>query len=190
MSIEGACMSFLNSLPRDPHLADVFKKFPRGVKPLLEFHDIILREDSSLSIGEREMIAAYVSGLNGCDFCYGAHTRIAEVYGVSPSLLAGILNDVESSSIDNKFKPVLVYVKKLTLTPSKIIKKDIDQMLDAGWDDAAVYDIATVCALFNFMNRIVDGMGVRPSISVIKEKEGSISRSTYQDFGRAINVLD
>ena len=50
------------SLPNPPDLSDVFLKFPRGARAIAELHDIVLRGESPLSIGEREMIAAHVSG--------------------------------------------------------------------------------------------------------------------------------
>ncbi len=58
-------MALFPSLSENPHLADVFKKFPEHVRPLLEYHDLLLRGDSPLTIAERELIAAYVSGLVG-----------------------------------------------------------------------------------------------------------------------------
>ena len=75
-------MARFPTLPEDTHLADVFKAFPAGVIPLLEYHDIILRAESPLSVAQRELIAAFVSGLNACDFCYGAHSIIAESFGI------------------------------------------------------------------------------------------------------------
>ena len=61
-------MSRFPSLPDNPHLADVFKRFTQGVWPLLDFHDAILRGDSELSVGERELIAAFTSERNHCPF--------------------------------------------------------------------------------------------------------------------------
>lgn len=182
-------MTLIKTLPDNPHLADVFKKFPRGVKPLLEFHDILLREQSPLSIAERELIAAYVSGLNGCYFCFGAHVRIAKEFGIEPSLLESLLDDIDSSKIEERMKPLLRYVKVLTKTPSKITRELIDNIHDSGWDDHAIYDAASVCALFNFMNRIVEGMGVVSAPPINKESREVSSPTSYQDFGHAIGVI-
>lgn len=165
--------------------------FPQGLKPLLEYHDAILREESPLTVAQRELIAAYVSGLNGCQFCFGSHVRIASLYGIKPEVFEEILIDIESSSIEEKMKPILLYAKKLTLNSSRITQADVTKILDAGWEEDAVYSAASTCALFNFMNRIVDGLGVSaetiPSGSMKGEKH--LSKTSYQDFGKMIGVL-
>ncbi len=55
-------MALFPSLPERAFLGDVYKRFPKTLRPLLEYHDILLRGPSPLSIAEREMIAAYVRG--------------------------------------------------------------------------------------------------------------------------------
>lgn len=153
-------MRFLDSLPENTHLADVFKRFPKGVAELLDYHDIMLRGSSPLSIGERELIAAFVSGLNECDFCFDAHQSYAEAFGIDFDLFDALFKDIDTAPIEEKLKPLLHYVAKLTKEPHKIIKADVDAILTAGWDEEVVHDAAAVTALFNFMNRIIFGLGV------------------------------
>lgn len=181
-------MKLIDSLPNNPHLADVFRLFSKGVIPLLEYHDIILRDESPFTIEQREIIAAYVSGLNGCQFCYGAHKRIAESFGVDATLLEEAIVNIETSPIESKLKPILRYVKTLTLHPSKITKSLIDDIKAVGWSDEAIYDAASVCALFNFMNRIVEGMGVVPSAPISSAKSGIPTKEDYRNFGRMIGL--
>ncbi|MGI9284487.1 MAG: carboxymuconolactone decarboxylase family protein [Pseudomonadales bacterium] len=159
------------SLPNPPDLSDVFLKFPRGARPLLELHDIVLRGDSPLSPGEREMIAAHVSGTNACDYCYGAHSTIASAFGIDKELFDEIQNDLSTANIPDKLKPMLAYVAKLTATPSRVTATDAQAVYDAGWDERALYDAVTVCALFNFMNRIVEGTGCSPAAEAAGEDE-------------------
>lgn len=71
-------MAYLPSLGDDPVLLDVFKAFPGTARPLLEYHQVLLRGPSPFSEAERELIAAYVSGLNACQHCHGVHTATAE----------------------------------------------------------------------------------------------------------------
>ncbi len=70
-------MTFLPSLPDDAVLLDVFRAFPQTARPLLEYHQALLRGPSPLSVAERELIAAFVSGLNACRYCHGVHTATA-----------------------------------------------------------------------------------------------------------------
>jgi len=62
-----------------------------------------LRGESELTVGEREMLAAYVSGLNACNFCHGNHKIIAEIHGVDPDLLESLLDSPGDSGIDEKW---------------------------------------------------------------------------------------
>jgi uncharacterized peroxidase-related enzyme len=153
-------MSYAKHLPRDATLVDVFKAFPATSRPLLEFHQVLLRGPSPLTVEVREMIAALVSGLNACGYCFGVHEATARRFGLQPGLLAQLLDDLEGAPVDPKLRPILAYVRKLTLTPSKLTQADADAVYAAGWSDAALHDAVCVCALFNFMNRLVEGLGI------------------------------
>lgn len=148
------------SLATDLQLLDVFRRFPHSVRPLLEYHDRTLRDESPLTVGERELIAAYVSALNACDFCHGAHAIAANVHGVPEKLIEELIRDPDTASVELKLKPLLAYVAKLTKTPSQIAPSDATAIYDAGWDERALFDAISVCALFNMMNRIVLGSGI------------------------------
>ena len=70
-------MAYLPSLPGDAVLLDVFRAYPDTARPLLDYHQALLRGPSPLSVAERELIAAFVSGLNACGYCHGVHTAAA-----------------------------------------------------------------------------------------------------------------
>lgn len=148
------------SLPDPPAMADVFKKFPHTIRPLVEYHDRLLRDPSPLTVGQRELIAAYVSGVNACDFCHGAHTMAARAFGVDETVFEGLVTNLDTAAVDEKMKPLLRYVGKLTRTPARMTQADAKAVYDAGWDEQALFDAVSVCALFNFMNRIVEGTGI------------------------------
>lgn len=184
----------LPSLPEGAHLADVFKRFPSTVGPLLEFHDILLRGESDLSVGERELIAAFVSGLNACQFCLGAHTLAARAFGIDPAIVNALISDPATAGVEDKLRPLLAYVAKLTRTPSQMTEADAKSVYAAGWSEDALYDAIQTCALYNFMNRIVEGSGVAPypvaAEDVPPETLEQRRHRSYTDFGREIGVLD
>jgi uncharacterized peroxidase-related enzyme len=153
-------MTFLESLPADAGLLSIFEAYPATAHPLIRFHDVLLRGESPFTPGERELIAAYVSGVNACTYCTGAHTAAAEAFGVPEGLLAAALSDLDSSAVDEKLKPVLRYAGKLTRTPSRMTREDAEAVYAAGWGERGLHDAVLVCALFNFMNRMVEGLGV------------------------------
>lgn len=153
-------MTYLPSLAENSTLLQVFRAYPDTAKPLIAFHDVVMRSPSPFSDAERELIAAYVSGVNACDYCHGVHTATAEAFGVEPGLLAAALADLDTAPVKETLRPVLRYVGKLTRTPSLMTQADADAVFAAGWDERALHDAVLVCALFNFMNRMVDGLGV------------------------------
>ena len=141
-------------------LLDVFRAYPEAAAPLLDYHEVVLRGPSAFSVAERELIAAYVSGLNACGYCHGVHTATAEAFGIPEGTLTALLDDVDGAPVDERMRPVLRYVRKLTLTPSRMTPNDAEAVFAAGWTEGALHDAVSVCALFNLMNRLVDGLGV------------------------------
>ncbi len=156
-------MRIFPSIDGEPELATVFQRFPHTLAPLLEYHDRLLRDRSPLTVAERELIAAYVSGLNACAYCHGAHRVAASVFGVDETLFDALMEDADKSAVDEKLKPILAYVRKLTLTPARMTEADATRVYAAGWEEQALFDAISVCALFNFMNRIVEGSGIKRS---------------------------
>ncbi len=153
-------MRIFPSIPGEPELSSVYRRFPHTLAPLLDYHDRLLRDPSPLTVAERELIAAYVSGLNACTYCHGAHRVAAGAFGVDEALFDLLMEDPDKSAVDARLKPILAYVRKLTLTPARMIEADASAVYDAGWDEQALFDAISVCALFNFMNRIVEGSGI------------------------------
>ncbi|WP_448510873.1 carboxymuconolactone decarboxylase family protein [Immundisolibacter sp.] len=155
-------MPYLPTLNDQATVVDVMMMTPELARPILEYHETLLRGPSPLSVAQRELIAAYVSGVNACNFCHGAHTAVAETYGVEPGLLGSLLADPALAPAEPRLRPILHYVRKLTQAPSSVRPADVQAILDAGWDEQAVHHAAHVCALFNFMNRLVEGHGIAP----------------------------
>ncbi len=153
-------MTFLPSLPDTAKLLDVFRAYPDTAFPLLDYHEALMRGPSPLSIAERELIAAYVSGLNACNYCYGVHQVTAERFGVDEQTLTSMLANLSTAEVDDRMRPLLSYLGKLTRDPSKVSPDDARAVLTAGWDERALHDAVSVCALFNFMNRFVNGLGI------------------------------
>ncbi len=153
-------MGFLKSLGETPHLYDVMNISPRMAVYLFKMTDEIMLVEGPLNDKERELIAAYVSGLNACSFCYRGHKAIAEMFGVEEDLIDELVEDLESVKIDDKIKAALRYSKKVTENASKLVAGDADALYAAGWDENALMNIVEICALFAMYNRLADGTGV------------------------------
>ena len=94
------------SLPHDATLGTVFRSFPEKLAPWCEYESLVMRGNSDLSASERELIAAYVSGLNACSYCHDAHTVFARAYGIDPKLIEALMVDLVTAPIDVRLKPI------------------------------------------------------------------------------------
>jgi uncharacterized peroxidase-related enzyme len=153
-------MPHLPSLSADASLLDVFRMFPDTNEPLLEFHETLLRGPSPFTEAERELIAAYVSGLNRCRYCHGVHTATAEHLGIESGAIPALLQNGHSDAIPGKMAPVLNVAKKLTMHADGLTRADAEAVFAVGWSETAFYHLVAVVALFNYMNRLVEGLGI------------------------------
>lgn len=182
-------MPFLPSPPEPAHLGDLFRRFPHGVKQLMDYTDILLRGDGELSIAQKELIAAYVSGLNACTFCLGSHVAYAELFGIDPGVIDALLRDPETAPVEDSLRPLMAYVAKLNTLPGKIVQADAEAVFDAGYSEKALYEAVQVTALFNMMNRIVEGSGVnfdytaQPEAHPAHDSRPEQHKRSYADFG-------
>ncbi len=113
-------MSYVPSLPNKATLLDVFKANPEISIELIEFHEALLRGSSPFSEAERELIAAYVSGLNECRYCRSVHTATVERLGAAKGLVDQLIDDIDTAPVEQRMKPVLRYARKLTMQPTGV----------------------------------------------------------------------
>lgn len=172
-------MPVLPSLARGATLLDVFRAFPETSKPLIEFHEVLLRGPSPFTEGERELIAAYVSALNECRYCRGVHTATAERLGSAQGAVAALVDDIDAAPIDRRMKPVLRYARKLTQSPGGVAQADAEAVFAEGWNETALYHAIAVTALFNFMNRLVEGLGIELDPAYVKPASERLADRGY-----------
>ena len=153
-------MSYLPSSPDLTNVAAMLGKYPRRGILLFKLLEDIKSSCSPLNRSMRELIITYTSGLNQCDFCYNTHKAVSEQLGIDEKVIDQLKTDIDSAQVDERLKPVLRYVKKLTLTPDRITQADAQQIFDAGWDENVFLDVIFLCAVVNCMNRFVSGIGI------------------------------
>ena len=152
-------MPFLSGISDEMVVADIFNWSPAAGRCISEWHQIVLRGDSPLSVAERELVGAYSSGVNSWDLCYGVHKHVDGKFGIEEGLLDALIDDIDSAPVDEKLKPLLRYARKLTLEPAKMVRADAQAVFDAGWSEQALHDAINVICMSNFMVRIVLGHG-------------------------------
>ncbi len=182
-------MSFFPSVPSDDDLLALWQQHNRGLKHLLAFHDEVLRGSSAFSEGERELIAAFVSALNGCRFCFNAHRAHAEAWHIDPAVFGNMRIDRDHKSLRAALAPVFAYVETLTLDPPAVSAAQVDAVYAAGFDEAALYDLINVVALYAFMNRMVEGSGIKRPSSAKQPRPETKRKIRYSDIWTAIERI-
>lgn len=172
-------MPFFPSLPDTANVGDLFRLKPVLRESFSAFSEATMRGESAFSVGERELIAASTSALNSCDYCYGGHAAIAKQHGVEESVFDALIDDIDMAPVDDRLKPVLRFVRKLTLDPYKMIQADADAVFDAGWTEDALADAIWICARFNMMNRLTLGHGLNADPAAFE------ARAKAMDYGKS-----
>jgi uncharacterized peroxidase-related enzyme len=155
-------MPFFPSLPDCAGIGELWSLNPSIRKPMNDLGKAIMRDESPLTPGQRETIAAFVSGINKCDYCFKGHIEMAVNLGADRTQILQAIDNIETSTIDPTFKAILAYVNILTLSPATISQADADAVYAAGWSERALHDAILVCCRFNFMNRLSLGHGLDP----------------------------
>ena len=145
----------------------------------------MLRGDSPLSAGEHELLAAYVSGLNACQYCYGVHSVTAAAFGIPEEALQRLLASPEAA--EPRLRPLLAYARKLTLEPTRLTQADADAVFSAGWSERALHDAVLTVCLFNFMNRLLEGHGCKGNPRVYAERGEALESEGYAPLLRFLD---
>ncbi len=134
-----------------PGIVGLFQYRPETAGPLMELTEELLRGQSTLSRGERELIATYVSALNECQFCTLTHATKA-----TAQLPDGMLGALESA----KLSALLRIAAAVQQSGSAVTTGDVAGARAAGATDLEIHDTVLIAAAFCMYNRYVDGLGV------------------------------
>ena len=123
-----------------------------------EFTHEAMRGPSDWSVGDRELMAAYVSKVNESAFCVAAHTATARRAYQDGPMVAAVLADLESAPVQEPLRATLRMLGKLT-AEGKLTAGDMREVLAVGVSPQQVKDALAVCAAFNTTNRLGDAFG-------------------------------
>jgi uncharacterized peroxidase-related enzyme len=121
--------------------------------------EVLLRDESTLSRGEREAIAAYVSGLNDCRFCCGSHSAFAahQLEGGN-ALVEAIKADPATAPITQKLRALLRIAAQVQRGGRFVSPEDVHNARLVGATDLEIHDTVLIAAAFCMYNRYVDGL--------------------------------
>jgi len=133
---------------------------PETAKPLNELAEVLLRSENSLTRGDRELIATYVSSLNDCFFCQNAHGGLAQHYlACDMNYIDSIKKDYESSDLSDKLKALLSIADSVQKGGKHVKPEQIEKAKSFGATDIEIHDTVLIAAAFCMFNRYVDGLG-------------------------------
>ena len=133
---------------------------PETAKPLNELVEILLHDpNNSLTPGERELIATYVSYLNDCHYCQTIHGAIAAAnLNDGYELVKRVKADFQHADISTKLKSLLVVAAKVQKGGENVLPEDIAAARAQGATDVEIHDTVLIAAAFCMYNRYVDGL--------------------------------
>jgi len=132
--------------------------------PAMEAHMVLYLElmfgESELTREERELVATVVSAENRCEYCMNHHGEALNQYWKAIDKLQKLLQNYKSLPLSKRINGMLDYAVKLTKTPYKVTKADIQYLHQCGLTDKSILEINLIASYFNFVNRLALGLGV------------------------------
>jgi uncharacterized peroxidase-related enzyme len=126
--------------------------------PIRELTQILLRGASTLSEGERELIATVVSSRNECRFCTAAHTAAANVLLEERETSEAVKTNIETAPVSDKMKALLHIASLVQKSGKAVTPEAVAAARQAGATDLEIHDTVLIAALFCLYNRYVDGL--------------------------------
>jgi uncharacterized peroxidase-related enzyme len=133
---------------------------PETAGPLNDLAETLLRGPNTLSPGERELIAAYVSGRNECNFCAGSHSAFAAVQlDGGKELVAQVREDLDSAPVSEKLRSLLRIAGAVQISGRNVTPELVEAARAQDATDVEIHDTVLIAAAFCMFNRYVDGLG-------------------------------
>lgn len=165
-----------------PGITGGFAFRPETAKPMRELVEILLRGPSTLTSGEREMIATVVSSRNDCSFCRDSH-RAAAAHHLDGNyaLVDAVKRDHESAPVSAKLKALLTIAGKVREDGKLVTSADADEARAHGATDLEIHDTVLIAAAFSMYNRYVDGLATwTPTEDTLYDRMGErMARQGY-----------
>ena len=164
-------------IPLDPALPGISALFafrPETAAPLGQLAEVLLRGPSSLTVGERELIAAVVSNGNECRFCTGSHAAAAaETHEGGRPVVDAACTSVDDAPVPDKIKALLRIALAVRQTGRAVTDELVAAARAEGATDVELHDTVLIAASFCLFNRYVDGLAtVAPDDQAIYDQIG------------------
>jgi uncharacterized peroxidase-related enzyme len=142
-----------------PGIVSGFAFRPETAKPMRELAHVLLHGPSTLTPGERELIATYVSSQNDCYFCQTSHGAAAAAHlGKNAEWVDQIKRDFLTSPVSDKLKALLLIAGQVQQGGKHVSAESVENARKRGATDLEIHDTVLIAAAFCMYNRYVDGL--------------------------------
>ena len=143
----------------EPGIRGLLRYRPETARPLSELTEVLLRGPGTLTRGERELIAAYVSALNDCRYCSSSHSACAaaQLPG-GMAVVEQVRADPATASVSAKLKALLAIAAAVARGGHAVTAGHVAAARAAGASDVEIHDTVLIAAVFCMFNRYVDGL--------------------------------
>ena len=143
----------------EPGIRGLLGYRPETARPLSELTEVLLRGPSTLTRGERELIAAYVSALNDCRYCASSHAACAAAQMPGGmTLVEQVRADPGTAPVPAKLKALLAIAAAVRESGRAVTTEQVAGARAAGATDVEIHDTVLIAAVFCMFNRYVDGL--------------------------------
>ena len=147
-----------------PNVFLALARRPAEWRAFFAFHDaLMLKEDSGLTKGEREMIVTTTSAANHCLYCVVAHGAILRIYEKKPLVADQVAVNHRKADISPRQKAMLDFAMKVCQHSDQIEDTDFTTLHAHGFSDEDIWDIAAITAFFGLSNRMASFSGMMPN---------------------------
>ena len=169
----------LNDLPQDikakvlevqeksgfiPNVFLALARRPAEWRAFFAYHDaLMLREASSLTKGDREMIVTTTSAANSCLYCVVAHGAILRIVEKKPLVADQVAVNYRKADITPRQRAMLDFAMKVCLRSAEIDDADFELLHTHGFNDEDIWDIGAITAFFGLSNRVANMSSMMPN---------------------------
>ena len=137
---------------------------PAEWRAFFAYHDaLMLREESGLTKGDREMIVTTTSAANHCLYCVVAHGAILRIYEKKPLVADQVAVNYRKADITPRQRAMLDFAMKVCLHSAEISDADFEALHAQSFSDEDIWDIGAITAFFGLSNRMANFSGMLPN---------------------------
>lgn len=147
-----------------PNVFLALARRPAEWRAFFAYHDaLMLREESGLSKGDREMIVTATSAANQCLYCVVAHGALLRIYEKKPLVADQVAVNYRKADITPRQRAMLDFAMKVCQKSDEVENADFAALQAHGFNDEDIWDIAAITAFFGLSNRIASFSNMLPN---------------------------